>query len=48
MSAPVSKSGLKQVATHDPVWQQLRDEAQAMVTAEPASVLLCLRNGSEP
>ena len=28
MSAPISKSDLKQVPTHDPVWQQLRDEAQ--------------------
>ncbi|WP_428641073.1 serine O-acetyltransferase [Roseibium sp.] len=36
MSAPIGKSELKQVPTHDPVWQQLRDEAQAMVVAEPA------------
>ncbi len=36
MSAPISKTGLKEVPTHDPVWHQLRDEAQAMVAAEPA------------
>jgi serine O-acetyltransferase len=36
MSAPLSKTGLKQVATHDPVWRKLQEEAQAMVEAEPA------------
>ena len=36
MPAPLGKTDLKQVATHDPVWRKLREEAQAMVEAEPA------------
>lgn len=36
MSTPIAKTGLKQVPTHDPVWQRVRDEAQDMVAAEPA------------
>ncbi|EEE46238.2 MULTISPECIES: serine O-acetyltransferase [Roseibium] len=36
MSTPVRQPGEDRVMKHDPVWQQLRDEAQAMVAAEPA------------
>lgn len=36
MSAPIARTGLDRVSTHDPVWSQLREEAQAMVAAEPA------------
>jgi len=36
MSAPIGKSDLKRVPTHDPVWQKLRQEAQDMVAGEPA------------
>lgn len=36
MSAPIGNAKVDRVPTHDPVWQKLREEAQAMVVAEPA------------
>ncbi|MEP1933244.1 MAG: serine O-acetyltransferase [Roseibium sp.] len=36
MSTSIRKSETGRVTKHDPVWRQLRDEAQAMVAAEPA------------
>lgn len=36
MSDPVLKTDTGQLTKHDPVWRQLRDEAKAMVAAEPA------------
>lgn len=36
MATQIRPSGRESVMKHDPVWRQLRDEAQAMVVSEPA------------
>lgn len=36
MSNPTPRQNAANLALHDPVWRQLRDEAKAMVVAEPA------------